>query len=245
MESIDIERNKIHIPSINLSKKLLREICELFDKEHDKLIDTNENCKLTYKIKSKNKEIESHDSNNFLKYDIPKDLEEIELRFNSKDKRIQVNFTLQLRRYSYFTVQDIDPNWVNGISKRIEDIFGKYRTINDLFHSNLKRLLPFYVIGAVLCAYGLYIRPELDSYFTTFYTTQIISQTALEFGKTTLAGMFGGFMILIAHLFFRWLFPKFETEHTVQVKFRKSILAGTSAIIAGVIGNYIWTILPH
>jgi hypothetical protein len=155
LEEKDIEKTQIRIPSFKLSKSVLEELFGIMEKER-----TDEKSRLIYVLESTEREITSHNSKSFLDYGIPKDLEKLTFTLSSSDKEISIS--IELESYltipgiystpSYFTVSGIDPTWVNRITKRIEDIFKKYKTKNDLFHNSI---VPA-VLACIPLVFGVY-----------------------------------------------------------------------------------------
>ncbi len=183
---------------------------------------------------TKNDEIETQDFDHFLKIFNPKKFTEIRMDFRSDDRKISfwLHTSLELRSIS---VQG-DEMWVAGISKRIEDIFEDYETMNSFFYTNSAWLIyfgiPIVIISGIIIGLTPYfISVESgDENLNKFQT--IIDY--LIFLLFFIPAMPIGFAV---ESLFHKLYPRIEIENSHQSKIRKWIIGALTAISASAIGG--------
>lgn len=207
----------------------MENIVSIIDKEYgDIKNNTKEFCDVTYTIYGKDRERESKNPNNFLKYELSEELKQISIRLYSKYKRISLNLYIKGCFNSNFIVEGNDKIWIYGITNIIDNIFKnkKHKTYNRFLNSK-KALVISLPLGIV---YGI---------LTSMLTNDPLFKI---FGIVSMAIC----IPLNIHLhIFPWLYPKIETEHMRQVRIRKCIKSFLSAIGLGIIANYIWQNLPQ
>jgi hypothetical protein len=226
------KRSKVtKIPAFKLSYDVLRDLCKTIDRECSVIKNVNQYCNVIYKFKVKpeDTEMKTNDSTDFLSQDIIRlDLQHIVLRLYSDDKEFTVNISFHTPG-SYIFVEGNDFTWVDGIASRLKDIFihpNRRRRVNDFFNSEKVLLvcIPPSILFGIL--HAIYLSDSLYTKISSLICWPITYSIFL-------------------YLLFRWLYPKIETEYTVQARFRRTMVTILSAIALSVIASYLWQYLPH
>lgn len=231
------ETENISINSVRLTSKLFEEICELVDEQYHLFQEEKEKIKdspylrLHYTISSKRRTLDTSDSANFLKRLSPENYADVDISLSYDDKRVNINLR-SLWGEPRITLTGKDPTWVHGLSKRFEDIFKKYATKNNFFHSKKAYVFYFplhgiFILGMSLVA--IHFIPQNAYPELKFLNNQLISWIIFLIGFPSGAYLWSGL--------FEWLFPKVEIENSMQVKIRKWILALISGIIIALISG--------
>jgi hypothetical protein len=227
----------MNIPSIELSERTLTDICEIINEQMKQGDDDKPN--VTYEIKEKTRDFETHNSEDFIRKAITRDLKRIKIWYQLGERRITIDIAMERWGDSDYTVEGNDRTWVDGITARLDAIFKKYKTNNDLFHGRWKNAIPIYIGLAVLVA------GTIISLGMTFDPVDPNGDNNLD-EYTILGGVASVLSLAGWYALLNWLFPKSETEFTPQRKYRKKLLAGISfvlgTIVLGLFVNYLSSI---
>jgi hypothetical protein len=224
-----VERRIITIPSFKLRKQVLEQLVDIIENQYQEIKDKDKYsaAKYIFKVKQREREIETNNPTKFLSKDIIRpDLEYIELILQSDPIRIDVGIRLDIRNSS-INVKGNESNHVEIISRRLEKVFDNpdIKSFNYIFNSKKKWLI-YIPIGLVLAivnaiTYPLLILQIMYSISWTFLISLILD---LSFGR---------------------LYPRIEIEQTKEIKIRKFIWWSIVAIGIAEAAKYIWLILPH
>lgn len=236
MEKITNEESIIEIKSVQLTKSLLSDLCKLLNDENMNFNkeQADKKSQLEFLIETKNKKIETNDSEVFLRDGVPQKFNEIKLYFRGGDKRIKITFDtiFDIRR---FTVEGIDSVWVNGITRKLENLFQKYDTKNGFFHTK-KSWVIYFGIAIVLAA---------SAYFSLspFVSDKPLDELPIEIQIFEIFAVVLWIVLVNSvmgwALLFRQLFPLIETENSISIKIRKWIIGGIIAILVSILANVV------
>jgi len=236
------EKSTLEAKTLRINKNLLHDICEILDKQHsdslqkEKEGNGHNRVYLEYTLITKNKKIETGNSASFLKNWNAKNFKEINMYFRADEKNIHVRFGGIFERLEC-DVEDMDSLWVNGLIKQFEEVFEKYETKNEFFHSKQAYIIYVAIPAALLGGFFVLLGP-------IFPEGEIEDLPSLEIAK--LVVLIAMMMVVVAtSLFwgdlFHWLFPKIETEAMIQPKIRKYVLGGIGTLILSIIGSGIFS----
>lgn len=228
------EKITVKIPAIKLKKELLEEISNIIKTEREIHIkETNdEYSSITYSLQTEEKEIEMEELSDFLAQKIPNNFVSITINFFSVEKDIYLSIYPE-SELGDITVTGADPTWVNGVAKRLENVFIPYRTKNDFFQSRKVWLLGFAISGLLSFGSYLILWPNVtDEPFSNLtLSDQIIEGIILIFTMIILNSYWGWVKLL------RKLFPKIEMESSTPSKIKNFILVIIIGIITTVVSS--------
>lgn len=237
------ERTTLESKAIKINEKLLTEICEVLDKQNLDFLQKEKEDKyysrsLEYSLITKNKKIETENSNSFLKNWNAKNFKEIKMFFRAEENIIHVRLGGIYERLEC-DVESLDSMWVNGLIKRFEEIFEKYETKNEFFHSRSAYIIYVGIPVALSAGFLSLLGPILPE-------GELEDLPFSEVGKSAIITLI--FVVTVATSFFwgelfRWLFPKIETENMIQIKIRKIVLGGIGAIFVTLIAGGIFSFI--
>jgi len=228
------------IPSIELSKDLVRRAIQVLDIEYSKLVDRQKYKRFTYDSKGfsitrkDESEFETDDSLKFLESDFDRDIDTFNLGIHTENKDIDVKIKTNSWNDSSFsaTSRDLDDIWVNGIMTKLAETFDTGKNLHQFWHSK-KAFLVYFAIS--ICVASIWY------YLTIRYAANANEQLAIA---NWFIWAFG--LPFSIRLILQWVFPKVETKQSRQKKFKKVILSVITivvALIVGIIGNYLYDTL--
>lgn len=242
----DTEQAIIKIPTIRLSKILLRELCDILNNEYTELKKTEKDYVywLSFEMTTTAKKIQTANSDSFLKYDLPHTFIEIELTLHSKDKSINITFYEPSFLPSQFTVGGTDSVWVNGLTRQFEEIFQKHKTSNHFYHSKKSWLLFLGLTITVLIGTYLLVDP-FGSLLDLADTTEDIDSSIIALLTILRTAAMSGSALsyLLWENVFRWLFPIIEVENSIQLRVRQKIVILLLAVVGSIIGGGISSLI--
>lgn len=227
MTEVVKERSKAKIPSVFVTEDLLRDLCDVLDKEFASNA-SERFVRLEYHSEGKNKDYTTTDSSQFIKNSIQKDTQYLRLRFYSSTKDIDIWLGISGYRKE-FEVSGNEPIWVAGITKRLEEIFEKHKSSHGPLYT-ASWLWVIFVSSSVILGFA---------YWFVFYQAREKVSEGIFLAVVFSAGSAFGILGLL-----RWLYPDAETKFMRRVKARKAILAVIGTIVLGIVGNYAWQYLP-
>lgn len=215
------QKTSVYIPSCIISKELIRQLGQLLESEN--LLKN----RLIYSLDTNTKELTSKNANDFVQADWGSDLNKIKI--DTIDNNFpQLTITMRLHEnskiYNKFSLSSKDATWVNGLSKRIDEIFRNHRTSYYLLENSLSlRVGLACAISLALFMYPLYLLQQHS--ILSSNSVLIISILTIAYGAM-------GFTILI-----RWLLPHLDYESLPQKRVRKwvSIILIGSGLIPAII----------
>jgi len=229
------------LPSIELSKDLLRRVIQVLEAEYEKLQENRKDDRLSLSYDSKEfsvrrkdeTEFETDNSQKFLESDFERDVDEITLRIHTENKDIDVKIATRSWSDSSFsaTSRDLDDIWVNGIMTKLGQTFESSKNSHQFWHSKKAYLIyfPISMTIASLLTYFSSLSPKANGQFLIILW--IVYSVVYPFTFS---------------MIFRWMFPKIETKLSKQRKVKKIIIsmvgiAGT--VIFSIVGSYIYDII--
>lgn len=232
----------MEIPSIELSERTLTDICTIIDEQRQQI--DGEEPRVTYTVKEKTRDFVTHNSEDFIKHAITRELGRIEIWYYHSKRKIRIDLVVKSYGHSDFTVEADNRIWVDGITRRLEGVFRSYKTNNDLFHSRWKSAIPIYIGLGVLLGVTILL---VGSSFIPIISEDGEDNTLAAW--TFIGGFVGAWSILGWNGLFEWLFPEVETEYTPQKKYRKRLLTVISTVLGtislGLFVNYLFAILQN
>jgi hypothetical protein len=195
---------RVYLPSVVIDEHILFDLCRLLESEYRRS-ESKDNCYVRTKLLSKSRELTSAGSDIFLICFLFKDLVKLDIDFHSDDKDASIRINLEDTHLSYFLVSSTDSEWVQNLTKAIDDILFKYRTKNDRFGTWKWRLV-FYIPIAALTALLISIPINNTQEFSSLkYITAFLISLPCLYGW---------------YVMFQWLYPKYETVGTWRIKYR-------------------------
>jgi hypothetical protein len=217
------------LPSLTISKPMLKELCNILDKQYAKKkigVYMDETCYVKYQFKGGAYDIIRNSAPALQDLSI-KDIRSIFLEFSCNEELIAIRINLKRSYLSEFRVIGKDPTWVDETAKNIDKVLKTCMTRNDLFHKHWKRALPIYLILAATICYFLdvliYYNLQSTDQTRNFYVNYVVLFIALV-----------GPLMLCWHELFQWLYPKFQVESLRRMTFRLWIPVSIFAFLAGI-----------
>jgi|APSaa5957512535_1039671.scaffolds.fasta_scaffold61955_2 hypothetical protein len=255
MENDVKETSNLHPKSIKLSKSLLSELCHVLDNVHSEFLNDekqNENDKkyasVEYKLETKSKEIETSDSASFLKNWNPKKFRECKLQFRGGERWIWIRCQIGYLEGFTVSVEGKESVWVNGITRKFEEILEKYKSKSEFFHS--KKAYLIYLGIPLICLIGLYIilTPTIQE-LGIFVDEETKEESSLleRVTRLLIIVIFGMGLVSTFGVpgLFHWLFPKIELENNIQIKIRKGVLSALGVLIISLIAGGIISLITN
>lgn len=204
-------------PRFRFSKSILERLCKIIQQEYAEYEKESSYYSLELKYVYKDRISTYYDIPSFLDNLQLKELEIVSFHCYSKNKRIHIQITMG-NGLSYVSVSSTDPNWVGGISNRINKLFREHElSLNKFFQSQNIWVLWSIISGAIVWS------------FHFFLPDSVMKVLIMIFIPLTIA--------LLGYYFCKWIFPKIESEGMSRVKFRKQIL--TAITLTGFISTII------
>jgi len=235
------EKVIVKIKSVKLTKNLIEQLCDILENQYNEFKKNNDDsiAWLKFSLGSETKEIETEDGKSFQKHNIPRNFNEIKMRFHSLEKEIIINLMKDIEFYE-LTVTGMDSMWVNGLARKLEDVFQQNKTINNFFYSKKAGII-FYIvsIGLISAIYFIF-SPFLPSGF------QVDDFLKMGFISVVIVALIGVISMLVALVWFyslQWFFPRIEIEDSIQVKIRYWVLLIVIGVISTLIGGGIFYVV--
>ena len=215
-----------------MNKETLITIGQIFESELNEFKRMNEGAHtwLDFEIETKNKTLKRSTVESLSETRIPKNLEKIWLNlyfknYDMKDERkisIWINFNFYSN--SYFTVKGNDPNWVSGITYRLQEIFEGIKTNNEIIR---KPIVKSMITLGLLFILGL----GFVFLYASYYPETLKENEFLDYYVILLTLVFG---VAPFYTLLTWLFPQIEFEnYLVQTRIKKFIIPVIGTTIGG------------
>lgn len=209
-----------------ITKDVLDEVSKVIDEEYQeaKSTDKYSTIRYSFKVRQRDREYATDNRTNFISNNIIRpDLSLVNMQLYSRNIDVIARLHLSIMDDSYIEIKSNNLTKLNGINGRIESIFSEptIKTRNYLFHSRWSWVISYMIAISLNVFNPLFFQYSIFDRFVWILFWSISLSIILKF-------------------FFTWLFPKVETQYSIQVKIRKAVLASIIAIGFTLLGNYIW-----
>lgn len=232
-----ITKSHKQIPTLKLSKNLLKDMCEALESQRT-LQDPNNKFSLygvEYSFDNAESSISEKESKLFLD-SVPNEIGKIEMSLRNEKGRIHIELSnSELYDYNYFSVSGEDATWVYGITEKLERIFKQHKTRNYIFHT--KKGWGVYA----LCAIGLFF----TIYFPLNHIVTSSDPNSLP-PALFIAGLISGISIsTVWPSIFKRVFPPLELENSLQSKFKNLIPVFIVGVFSSIIASALFLFVGH
>lgn len=226
------------IPTIKINKNLLEDLCKTMDSEF-KNVNHNlgyDNYGVEYAFSNADSYVKENDSKLFLE-NVPIEIGNIDMSLRTEKGNVNIKISnSEYYDWNRLNVSGEDSTWVFGITKKLEQIFHKYKTNNHIFHS--KKGWGIYALCGIGVFFALFI-PLSHLTISSDSKTEGTSFVTIAFVLS------GTSMWAIWPYIFKKTFPILELENSLQSKLKKAIPPLIIGIIASVIVSALFLFVGH
>ena len=214
----EVEKRSYMIAPCLITKELISKIGEVFNQ-----------LDAVYILKGKTKDIKTDTVDLFVGIEWPSRIQEISIQSSGPLGKINIDlhFDANSGNYGQVEVQGSDVTWVEGVAKRLKDIFEGVR-------SRYYPIVEYWPVRTFISAFVMLLVVWRVNHSLWYVISEYINLSEISF---FLAVFLVLFCLSAYHLnrFLVWMFPRYEFQQSVQRKIRKYLAAVLALLITWIL----------